>query len=129
MRRLTGVLALCIALTFTTYSHAQSASKPKAEKLSKQQLLSLVATAKTPAEHRRIAKYYETQANNYLAQAKEHQELAEAYKKNPIFSSSKYATGTIDHCDYFVKSFQEDAAKMRELAEMHKQMATDAEQK
>lgn len=127
MRRFIGILILCIALTAAIYSQAQS--QPKAGKLGKQQLLSLIATAKTPAEHRRLAKYYEAQAKSYLAQAKEHEELSEAYKKNPMTSSSKFAAGTVDHCEYFAQSFKEDAAKMQELAEMHEQMAKDAEQK
>lgn len=129
MRRILSVLALCIALTLVVSSHAQPASQAKAGKMGKQQLLSLIATAKTPAEHRRIAEYYEAEAKSYLAQAKEHEDLAAAYKKNPITSSSKYATGTLNHCDYFAHSFKDDAAKMQELAEMHEQMAKDAEHK
>ena len=89
----------------------------------------MIATAKTPAEYQRIAEYYHAKAQEYLAEAKEHGEMAEAYKKNPMTSSSKFATGTVNHCEYFHQSFKDMAAKMQELAEMHKQMAKDAESK
>lgn len=55
--------------------------------------------------------------------------MAEAYKKNPMTNSSKFATGTVDHCEYFAQSFKEMATKMQELADMHEQMAKDAEGK
>ena len=129
MKRFISVLFLLAALTVAIPVRGQSAPQPKADKLSKQQLLSLVATAKTPADHLRLARYYETQAKYYLAQSKEHEDLGAAYKKNPLFSSSKYATGTVDHCDYFAQHFKDIATKMQELAQMHEQMAKDAEPK
>ncbi len=97
--------------------------------MSKDQLIALAATAKTPAEHRRLARYYDGQAKYYLAQSKQHEELAAAYRKNPMTNSPKMAKGTVDHCDYFVQSFKDTAAKMKELGDMHEQMAKDAENK
>jgi hypothetical protein len=129
MKRLIGIFSLIVALTLIVPVYGQSGSQSKTDKLTKQQLLSLVATAKTPADHLRLARYYEAQAKYYLAQSKQHEDMAAAYKKNPLFSSSKYATGTVDHCDYFAQSFKEDATKMQELANMHEQMAKDAEAK
>ncbi len=129
MKRSLGMVA--IALAFVLYSVAQTSTMHHhmAEKLNKQQLLSLIATAKTPAEHRRVAEYYHAKAEDYLAQAKEHEEMAEAYKKNPVTSASKFATGTVNHCEYFDQSFKDMAAKMQEMADMHEQMAKDAEAK
>jgi hypothetical protein len=129
MRRFTSILALCIALIVVAPGRGQTASQPKTPKISDQQLLTLIATAKTPAEHQRLADYYKAQANSYLAQSKQHEAQAEAYKKNPMTSSSKFEKGTVDHCDYVAKSFKDDAAKVQELADMHEQMAKDAAQK
>ena len=129
MKRFLGVLAILLALVLPSVGQTSTMHHHMAEKLSKQQLLSLIATAKTPAEHRRVAGYYHAKVQDYLAQAKEHEESAEAYKKNPMTSSSKFATGTVNHCEYFDRSFRDMAAKMQELADMHEQMAKDAETK
>ncbi len=129
MKRSLGILAIVLVIMLSVVWQVSTAQQHKPEKLSKQQLLSLIASAKTPAEHRRVAEYYHATAQDYLAQAKEHAEMAEAYKKNPMTSSSKFATGTVDHCEYFAQSFKEMATKMQELADMHEQMAKDAEAK
>lgn len=129
MKRSLGILAIVLVIMLSAVWQVSTAQQHKPEKLSRQQLLSLIASAKTPAEHRRVAEYYHATAQDYLAQAKEHAEMAEAYKKNPMTSSSKFATGTVDHCEYFAQSFKEMATKMQELADMHEQMAKDAEAK
>lgn len=118
-------LALAAVLAIATVAQAQ----PSQEKLSKEQLLSLIATAKTPAEHSRLAAYYGAQAQDYLAQSKEHQQMAEAYKKNPAFNTSKSTRGPINHCEYLSQHLKESAVKMQELAQEHEQMARGAGQK
>ncbi len=127
MKRTLGILSLTFALALGAFGQIATAPRHPAEKLSKQQLLSLIATAKTPADHRRIAQYYEAKAQDYLAQSKEHEQMAEQYKKNPLISSSKWSTATIGHCEYFAQSFKADAVKMQELAQLHEQMAQAAE--
>jgi len=129
MKRTFGIFAVALVLVISVVGFISAAQQQKPEKLTEKQLLSLIATAKTPAEHQRIAEYYQEKAQEYLAQAKEHEEMAEAYKKNPMTNSSKFATGTVNHCEYFAQSFKEMAAKMQDLANMHEQMAKDAETK
>jgi len=106
----------------------QTANQPQAEKLSKQQLQSLIATAKTPAQHERIAQYYEAKAQSDLAQSKEHAQMAAEFKANNVTSSAKFANGTVNHCEYLAESFKKDAAKMEALAAQHEQMAERAGQ-
>ncbi len=125
MKRLISTLSLLAALIVIFAACNQSSAQPTTDKLSKHELLSLIATAKTPAEHLRLAQYYEGQAKFYLAQSTLHQEMAAAYKKNPPISA-KYSTTSVNHCDFFSQSFKEDATKMQELADMHEQMAKDA---
>jgi hypothetical protein len=88
----------------------------------------LIATAKTPAEHQRIAQDYRDQAQNYVAQAKEHEAMIAAYKASPN-ATSKNQAATIGHCEYFAAKFNDLAAKSREVANMHEQMAANAEQR
>ena len=120
---------LSVSLILAVASIAQTTSAVRAEKLSKPQLLSLIATAHTPAEHERIANYYDARARDFLAQSAEHAQMAAEYRKNPMISSSKWATGTINHCEYLAQSLKNDAVKMQELAQLHREMAASASQK
>lgn len=129
MKRTIVILSLAIAISVAALGQGPLTQQHKAEKLNKQQLLSLIATAETPAEHQRIAQYYEAKAQDYLAQSKEHEEQAEAYKKNSMMKNTKFAFGTVNHCEYFAQSFKDMATKMKELAQMHEQMAKDTEKK
>jgi hypothetical protein len=94
--------------------------------LGKRQLDTLIATAKTPAEHERIAQDYRSQAQNDLAQANEHAAMVVAYKASPN-ATSKNQAATINHCEYFAAKFNGLAVKSQQLAMMHEQMARDAE--
>ncbi len=122
-----SILALAFVITATTLAQSTPAQQPKAEHLSKHQLNTLIATAKTPSEHRRIAQYYEAKAQDYLTQQKEHEQMLAAYKANPVLSNDKHRASTIGHCEYFVQAFKDMAAKSQELAQLHEQMANDAE--
>ena len=124
MKHTVAVLsALSLALVMTVAAIGQTAAKP--EHLSNSQLNTLITTAKTAAEHHRIALYYQAKAQDYLAQAAEHQKMVDAYKANSSLTAKNQA-GTINHCEYFVQEFKSLAAKSQELAQMHEQMAKDA---
>jgi hypothetical protein len=77
----------------------------------------LIATAKTPAEHQRIARYY---------QAKKHEAMVAAYKANSSLSNDKNQASTISHCVYFVTTFKALADNSQELATLHDRMAKEA---
>ena len=125
------LLALVAVFMIIAAALAQTpaASQPKPEHLSKQQLNTLIASAKTPAEHERLAQYYRSQASDYLAEAKDHESMVAAYKANSSLSNEKNRASTIGHCEYFVKTFKELAVKSQELAALHEQMSKDVEQK
>jgi sensor histidine kinase regulating citrate/malate metabolism len=116
---LLSVLSLAVVMTVSGLGLTANAQ----DKLSKTQLNTLIATAKTPAEHQRIADYYQAQAKNYLAQADEHQAMIAAYKANP---STKHQASAVTHCENFVTSLNDLAAKSQEMAKMHQQMAIEA---
>ena len=129
MKHTIVILSLALAMGFAAFAQAPATQQHKVEKLSNQQLLALITAARTPSEHLRIARYYEATAQEYLAQSRDHEEQAEAYKRNPVTSNSKFAAGTVDHCEYFAQTYKDMAAKMQDLAQMHEQMARDAEKK
>lgn len=122
-----SVLSLAFVMTFATLAQTASA-KQAPEKLGKGQLTTLIAAAKTPADHQRIAEFYKSQTQDYLAQAKEHTAMVAAYKANSNINEKNKAA-TIGHCEYFASKFTDLAAKSQELAKMHEQMARDAEKK
>jgi hypothetical protein len=129
MKRIFGILSLAVVLAVTTFGQTSSTHQGKTQKLSNKELISLIATAKTPAEHRRIAEYFKAEAQDYLAQSKDHEQMAEAYKKNPVLSNDKFHLGTVNHCEYLAQHFKEVAAQFQELAEIHEKMAQGAENK
>ena len=89
----------------------------------------MIATAKTPAEHERIAQYYKAKAVDYLAQAKEHEAMVAAYKANSSLSNDKNQASTISHCEYFVTTFKALADNSQEMATLHERMAKEAPEK
>ena len=127
MKRSIVILSFALALIFTASSQAQSTAK--SEKLSEKQLLSLISTAKNPADHTRLADYYQAQSKDFLAESKQHEQMAAAYRKNPATNNSKFAAGTVNHCDYIAQSLKKDADQAQDLAKLHAEMATAATQK
>lgn len=95
------------------------------DKLSKKELKALIATAKTPEDHFRIAAYYRAQANDYLARQKEHLADEEEYNSNPQKYPTKYPTPA-QHCRDWAYNDGQSAKKALALAEMHEAMARDA---
>lgn len=113
---------IVFALFLGTISLSLHAAESKTS-LTPKQAKALVTSAKTAADHLQLAAYYTQMSENYLAQSKEHAQMKAAYEATPIYTSSKHKAGTIDHCEYFVKSFLDDAAKMKEMAATHQAMA------
>jgi uncharacterized protein YacL (UPF0231 family) len=126
--RIFSILSLAFAMTVAAFGQTTSAQQTKPERFNKRQLNTLIATAKTSAEHQRIAQYYQAKAQDYLAQAKEHEQMVAAYKANPSLTAKSQAS-TINDCEYFVQTFKDLAVKSQELAQLHEQMTEEAEQK
>jgi len=88
----------------------------------------LIVTAKTPKEHRKLALYFNQQAVQFEADAKDHDEMVEAYRKIPTTRAEKApgGVGTIEHCEFLAKSDREMAEALREMAAAHEEMAKEA---
>ena len=120
-----AVFAVAIALAPAIVS-VPAAAKDKT--LSKTELSHLIATAETKADHERIAQYFDAEAAKYEAEAKEHGELAQAYRKSGSASATKYpgSMQTFNHCDSLSKSLEKAAENARQLAADHRGMAKEA---
>lgn len=107
---------------------AQTNSGESNDRLTKKEVKALVATAKTPEDHMKLARHFRQQADALEAEAKEHDELAQEYRKNPSPMAMKMPMSgrSAEHCEYFAKSAREAAKAARELAASHEQMAKEA---
>lgn len=119
------IIAIALLALSTT---AFAASTPK-EQLTSKQLNALIANAKTPAEHQRIAEYYRTQAQSYLAESNEHAKMAADFAANPATNNAKRVHGTVNHCQYLASSLKAKSEAMQVMAVAHDKMATEAAQK
>jgi hypothetical protein len=123
---LISIASLATAMTLTALSQMQITAPNAPENLNTHQLNTLVETAKTPAEHQRIAEYYEARAQDYQARANVHQAMVEQYKADATRVNNKNYASTIGHCEYFAQRLRDQAAEAQEQAKLHQQMAMEA---
>lgn len=95
------------------------------DKLSRKELKALIASAKTRADHERIAAYYREEAERLEAKHREHEEDLAEYYKNPPRYPGKYPTMG-DHCRSLADYYKRAAKRAATLAEMHEQLAQEA---
>ncbi len=119
-----------IAMVASLLVTVQDASAAQTKHLSKKEVVALIETAKTPEDHLQLARYYKAEADRLEAEAKDHEELAAAYRKSTMSQAAAMknpmAPNTAAHCEYFAKSVREAASAAREMAASHEQMAKDA---
>lgn len=94
------------------------------QELSKKELKTLVASATTSEDHLRIAAYYRSQKQHYLARQKEHEAEEKEYINNPMRYPSKL--GFAEHCREWAYLDGQSAQKALALAELHERMALEA---
>ena len=89
--------------------------------LSEKALTDLIANAKTPADHKKLAKHYTAVAAKYDADAANHVAEAKAYRKAPGASESKRpgSPDTAAHCDRLADLSRQSAAAARALTAYH----------
>jgi len=123
MKRMMSVMMLLAIAVGATVS--VSAVEP-AGKLSKSELKTLIQTAKTPADHLKLASYYRYEASTLAADIKEHQEMAAAYDQNPSLKALPKGQTLGDHCRSLVRYLGEDLKEANEMVTIHEEMAKAA---
>ena len=121
---------LFVVLSLTTLGTVSQARGDEAKsKLSSKQLRSLIATAKTPEDHQKLAAYYRDMAEEAKANAAEHEKILAAYNQNPsTHPLAKAAGGPAEHCRTLIRLFNDEAKQDLAMAEQHDQMAKAASQ-
>jgi hypothetical protein len=96
--------------------------------LSRKDVKALIANAKTPEDHMKLARHFTAKAAQHEAEAKEHEELAVEYKRNPHLATSKHpmASNTAEHCQYFAEHCRKAAQELHAVAAAHEEMAKNA---
>ena len=119
----TRTLALLAAAAMLTAPLAAAG-----DTLNKAELKKLIATASTPQDHERIANHFDAKAAELEAEAKEHAELAAAYRANPNIHESKHpgSPQTFAHCDSLARTTRAAAHDARQLAADHRALAKPA---
>jgi hypothetical protein len=86
--------------------------------LTKTQAMALLTTAETPADHERLAQYFNLKATKLEAEATEHKDLSNAYHKGkaPNMQNAGW-------CDDAAEAETKAAKENRSIGESHHKMA------
>lgn len=118
----TALLAVVLAMVGAVVSAPAGA---EGTLLSKSELKNLIANGKTAADHERLAAHFDAKAASLEADAKDHDELAEDYKRNPPVSRRVEKSQSYEHCRDLAKDYAKAAQDARRLAADHRAMAKE----
>lgn len=127
-----AALSLAFVVSASAFSQPagveQSAST---KKLNQHQINQLIAKARTPEDHQRIAEYYLEQAQLYRNESRAYASKIEAYEKSPYSRSCLMCVSTSYSLEAAIRTLrvskqiaEDRAARMQQLASMHEQMAS-----
>ena len=96
--------------------------------LSKEEVKTLITSAKTAQDHQRLAQHFDAKADQLEAESKEHQELAAHYKAHPTIHEMKHpgSPQTAGHCQYFADDLHKASLRARQMATDHREMGKQA---
>jgi hypothetical protein len=128
-RRVVTLAAVFLAVLACTVVIRAVAQTPPS--ISKKELKTLSATAKTPADQERLAAYYRDKAQHLRAKAQEFSAQADSMAGLPLVLESKRGIGCqcAFHYRYFSKLYAQQAKDAEALAAQHNQLAQDYQSK
>ena len=95
--------------------------------MSKKEVKELIANAKSREDHQILAAHYRHEAERLLVEAKEHEEMAEQYRRNPHPLTQKNPAAFGErHCRQVADRLRQAATRMQALAGMHEDLAKKA---
>lgn len=120
------VLAVALALGISPFGAiAQTPTTPQIQELSKKDVKILIANARTPADHERIAAYYRAEGQRLKVEQQDHQKMLEAYLKNPSTHTIPKWPTMEQHCRNLIAYYGKAAQQAFALADLHDQMAKE----
>lgn len=119
-------LAVTLMVTSLVAQAPQPSRQTTAPQLTEKELLALLDTAKTPADHEKLAAYYDAEAMDFEAKAAKHKRLAAAYRRMPAPGNPRITdtrASTAGHCDNIAVESEKAGKEARSMAEHHKMLA------
>jgi hypothetical protein len=113
---------VALALLLTYASGVAPAAEPK-DILSPKEVKALVAHAKTPADHLKLARHFNASADKHDAEAAEHEALAAEYTRRPRVAKIPMSPNSAEHCKYYAEHCRKAAKELRGMAAAHQAMA------
>jgi hypothetical protein len=119
------VLLSVISLALLASTVAVAATAQTIPSLSKKEVKTLLATAKTPADQEQLAAYYRDKAKDLRAKAQEFAARAESMQGLPAVYESKQgiACQCAFHYRYFSQLYRQEAKDADARAAQHEQLA------
>jgi hypothetical protein len=113
-----GIVLADIALVLLTCNGEVRAAAQTLASISKKELKTLLATARTSADQQRLAAYYRDTAQHLRAKAQEFSAQADYLATQPATMESKQgiSCNCTSHCRYFSKLYSQEAKDAETLA-------------
>ena len=105
---------------------AASCATNAAEEISHDKLMTMIQTAKTPADHEAIAKIYDQQAAQDEANASMHTRTANLYRGIDPTGGGRGSGQMAVHCKNIAESYTRAGKEHKDLAALHRKLATEA---
>jgi hypothetical protein len=120
---------VCIGQTMSQFRRWMIAAMVATGTMAAEDTAKLAVSARTAADHRRVADLYRTEADKYAKKAEHFRKLAEQQPRMiPNEGKHPMAPGTRGHSLYFLAKSEEKASEARSLEARHREMAAKAEQ-
>lgn len=114
-----GAILLIQALSAARLSAAE-------HRLTKAQLDYLIAHAKTPQDHEKLAAYYRRQAQQADLMVAEHKKMLAAYRENPLSHKPMKWPTPDGYCENLIRIYGEEAKQFTALAQYHERVAKES---
>lgn len=124
-RRIRSIVLASLFASNLLFPWTGEAGAVKSETAEDVQLDVLVASARTKADHLKIAQMYGEEAKAEGAKAKALRDQAEAYRVHKQDFYSRNILDLIEHTDALARNYQEASDRHKYLAEIHSQMADE----
>ncbi len=113
---------LLVLLMSPRFTWSQESAAPS---VTDENVVELIRNAKTAADHRAIAAYYQKKADEAKALADKHKKLENAYHNNPSIRSAgpDFMHVYMGHCATLSRADEAEARQYEALAKLHLKMA------
>jgi hypothetical protein len=127
MKVLRSLSRFAVSVALVTCLCGLASAAETQPKLSNKELKTLLATAKTPADHQKLAAYYRDRAQRLNAKAQELSAQAALYANQPVTVESKQGTSCLcpKHFEHFAKLYAQQAQESEMLAAKHEKIGQD----